>query len=385
MLSEWVGSTCVVSCALYSTTLLLFDMAQRFHTTVTERGSFRTCRRQWYEETQNRLSSKGQVAWYFLFGDCIHKALEAYYTDNKRDLATMMRAFKRAWKKENDRLHAEYGSLAQTMLDEWFEYFLKGEQMLIYYDMYDRQAEWQWDEVIDLSIEERGFIDILNPFTEERLPGLPLLSGKIDMVVRRKDGIWIVDHKTAASAYDARALDIDDQLTGYCYIYWRLTGTMPRGAVYNALIKDPPKPPNVLKSGELSKDKAQRTTHDLYLQAIEDNDLDTENYTEILAYLKEKKWSQFFLRDVVMRNEEELLSFERRLYHEYQDMERVLVEPELRYPNPGQRICGGCRMIPLCQAMEEQNDEWVRETMYEQIPPRTQIPKKIQSDKWEGV
>jgi hypothetical protein len=35
--------------------------------------------------------------------------------------------------------------------------------------------------------------------------------------------------------------------------------------------------------------------------------------------------------------------------------------------------------------MEEQNDEWVRDQMYEQIPPRTVIPKKIASDKWEGV
>lgn len=360
-------------------------MPDRFHTTVTERGSFRTCRRQWYIETQDRLAHKDRVAWALVFGDCIHSALEAYYTQNKRDLKAALRAFKRAWKRENDIIHTQYGSLSTPMVDEWMEYFEKGTKMLSWYDVYDRQADWKWDEVIELNIEDRGFIDILNPHTEERLEGLPLLSGRIDMVVRRKDGIWIVDHKTAASAYDARALDVDDQLTGYCYIYWRLTGEMPRGAVYNALIKDPPKEPKILKSGELSKDKAQRTTYSIYKQAIKDNDLDLTDYEEILEYLKEKAWSQFFLRDVVMRNEEELLSFEKRLFYEYEDMQRVLADPEQAYPNPNQRICGGCSLIPLCQAMEEQNDEWVRENMYEQIPPRTSIPKKILSTKWEGV
>lgn len=360
-------------------------MVERFHTTVTERGSFRTCRRQWYIETQDRLAHKGRVAWHFIFGDAIHSALEVYYTNNKRDLKAALRAFKRAHKKAAEKIHAEYRGLAGPMIDEWDTYLEKGTLMLTFYDTYDRQAVWDWDKVIALNIEERAFVDILNPYTEERLPGLPLLSGKIDMVVERKDGIWIVDHKTAASAYDARALDVDDQLTGYCYIYWRLTGDIPRGAVYNALIKDPPKPPAVLKSGALSKDKAQRTTYDLYMDAIVEHGHDPDEYEEILTYLKDKGWSQFFLRDVVMRNEEELLSFEQRLFHEYEDMQRVLESPEQAYPNPGQRICGGCGLIPLCQAMEEQNADWVREEMYEEIPPRTQIPKSVLSTKWEGV
>lgn len=363
----------------------MVPMPERFHTTVTERSSFRTCRRQWYLETQEHLGHKDRVAWNLIFGDCIHSALEAYYTKNKRDLKAMLRAFKRAWTKKNDEIHVNYGGLAQPLLEEWHEWYEKGVTMLTYYDIYDKQAEWDWDEVIELNIEERGFIDILDPHTEERLEGLPLLSGRIDMVVRRKDGIWIVDHKTAANPYTARALDVDDQLTGYCYIYWRLTGTMPRGAVYNALIKDPPKPPKVLKSGELSKDKAQRTTYDLYVQTIETLGLDYSDYKEVLDYLREKKWSQFFLRDVVLRNEEELLSFEERLFHEYEDMKRVIEDPRKAYPNPSQFFCPGCGMLPLCQAMEEQNAEWVREEMYEVLPPRTTIPKKILSKNWEGV
>lgn len=357
----------------------------RFHTTITERGSFRTCRRQWYLETQDRLAHKDRVAWALIFGECIHSALQAYYTGNKRDLKAALRAFKRAWTRENDSLHANYGALWEPVSEEWNMYYEKGTTMLTYYDIYDAQAEWKWDEVIALDIEERAFVDIINPYTQEPLPGLPLLSGRIDMVVHRKDGTWIIDHKTAASAYDARALDVDDQLTGYCYIWWRTTGEIPKGAIYNALIKEPPGPPRILKSGELSKDKSQRTTFDLYMAAILENELMISDYDEILSYLQEKGWEQFFLRDGVTRNEEELLSFEERLYHEYLDMAAVIAEPVKAYPNPSQRTCSWCSMLPLCQGMEERNPEWVREQMYEEIPPRTQIPKKILSNKWEGV
>lgn len=360
----------------------------QFSTTVTERASFRSCRRQWYLEVVEHLAVRDRVQWHFIFGDAIHKAMESYYKENRRSLSFALKAFKREWRKEEQKLIESYGGLYSNLEPEWEEYMEKGVTMLRYYDMYDQQAEFDWDRVIAVNIEERAWVNILDSrgYPIVKSDGLmPVLSGKIDLVVERSDGIWIVDHKTAASAYDARALDVDDQLTGYCYIYWRLTGEVPRGAIYNSLIKDPPKPPRVLKSGELSKDVAQRTTYDLYVQAIKDNKLDSSNYTEILAYLKEKKWNQFFLRDGLQKNLEELQSFEKRLFYEYQDMSEAIEYPEHAYPNPTQRTCQGCSMIPLCQAMEEQNPEFVREHMFEEVPPRTQIPRAIQSPKWKGV
>lgn len=346
----------------------------RFHTTVTERGSFRSCRRQWYLEVVERLAHKDRVPWHFIFGDAIHSALEIYYKDNKRNLSSALRRFKREWVKQMDLLMDEYGGLWSNLEPEWAEYLEKGQAMLNYYNIYDRQAEFDWDKVLAVNIEQRAFVPLLD-LAGSPLAGNPLLSGKLDLVVERKDGVWIIDHKTAATAYDARALDVDDQLTGYCYIWWRISGEVPRGAIYNALIKDPPRPPRELKSGGLSTDKAQRTTYDLYMQAITERDQDPDDYEEILEYLKEKGWNQFFIRDGLQRNVEELLSFEERLYYEYLDMERCIEHPEWAYPNPSQRTCPGCGMLPLCQAMEEKNPDWVRENMYEVIPPRTTIPK----------
>lgn len=360
---------------------------ERFSTTVTERGSFRNCRRQWYLEVQERLAHKNRVAWALIFGECIHAALEVYYKKNERSLTKALNAFKRTWRTFDTELEEQYGGLYKSGIEEeWEMYKDKGIRMLTYYKQYDDQAEFDFDQVIAVNIEARAFVDILDPYTEERLPGLPLLSGRIDLVVERKDGIWIWDHKTAASAYTARALDIDDQLTGYCYIYWRLTGDMPRGAIYNALIKEPPGPPKILQSGTLSKDKSQRTTYNLYMEAITENGHDESEYEEILEYLKEKKWSQFFMREGVTMNEEQLLSFEQRLYHEYLDMDKCIEHPEWAYPNPSQRTCPMCGVLPICQAMEERGDpQYIKDNMFNVEEVRAAIPKSILSPKWEGV
>jgi len=362
----------------------------RFSTTVTERASFRSCRRQWWLEVVERLSPKDRVTWYFEFGEAVHIALEAYYRDGKRNLGDMLSAFEQYWDEFDNRLHRTYGGLYESGIgEEWWNYKEKAEVMFRYYDLYDK-ASGYWDdveEILAVNIEERAFVDILNA-QGRHIPMKPLLSGRIDLVLLKKDGHHIWDHKTAATPYDARALDVDDQLTGYSYIYWRLTGVVPKSATYNALIKEPPTPPKILVNGSISKDKSQRTTYDLYLMAMDEQGIahDDEAYAEILQVLLAKGWSQFFLRDGLVRNLEEIQSFEKRLFYEYQDMDLVLAEPERAYPNPTQRTCPGCGVLPICQMMEEQGDvEYIKENMYEILPVRAEIPEEILNPKWKGV
>jgi hypothetical protein len=308
----------------------------------------------------------------------VHSALEAYYKGG-RDLKKCLRAFRTAWGKEDRALRATYGGLySMGIEDEWLMHKERGEEMLKCYDLFDKANPF-FDEIISYSIEERAFVEVLGPDDE----GIgALLSGRIDMVVRRKDGIWIVDHKALASVPVDTALDIDDQLTGYCYIYWRLTGEMPRGALYNVLVKDPPKPPRMLKDGSLSKDKSQRTTFELYLQAINDLGLPVEEYQEVLDFLAASGWRRYFVRQEVRRNMEQLASFERHLFREVRDQMEAIEDPEEAYPNPSQYVCPGCSMMPICKAMEEDGDvDWVINHGFKVLEPRTKIPKGVLNGK----
>ncbi len=350
----------------------------RFHTSVTERASFRDCRRRWALETQERLVRQGSVQWYLIYGDVMHAALEAYYL-SKRNVTDCLDAFRAAWKEADRNLQESYGGLyLHGIEEEWYEYQEKGETTLKYYAQFDKKDPF-FTEIIGVNIEERAFVEILD-LDGSSLPGRPLLSGKIDVAGFRKGKSRpsIMDHKNLASAHDSRALDMDDQLTGYCYLYWRIEDVVPLEAVYNVLIKDPPKPPRVLKDGSISKDKSQRTTYDLYLDTIKELGLKRGDYAEILGYLKEKGWSQFFRREGVQRSQEELESFGRRLYYEYEDMQRAILDPGYAYPNPGQRTCPGCAMMPLCQSMEEGGDpDYVKAEMYEVGEHRVTIPEGV--------
>lgn len=329
-------------------------------------------------ETIERLQVRNRVTWYLIYGDVMHAALEAYYLSG-RNLTDCLAQFEVSWQLQDAQLQEQFlGFYGEGIGEEWWEYKAKGETTLRYYAQFDKKDPF-FDEIIAVNIEERAFVEILG-LDGEALPGHPLLSGKIDVVGFRKGKKRpsIMDHKNLASAHDSRALDMDDQLTGYCYIYWRLEDVVPFEAVYNVLVKDPPKPPRILNDGSLSKDKSQRTTYDLYLAAIKEHGLKRGDYAEILGFLRDKGWSQFFRREGVQRSVDELRSFERRLYYEYTDMQRVLEDPGYAYPNPGQRTCPGCSVMPLCQAIEEGGDpEYIRDSMYDEGEHRVLIPEGV--------
>lgn len=367
---------------------------ERFCQSVTDRQTFRNCRRQWHLGTIQRLAPAGQVPWHFIFGDVVHESLAVYYK-NRRSVKKCLETFNVEWEKADQYLRKLYGNVYNLGVgEEWLSYKAKGTDMLIYYDRFDKSTLtlpnniFKWEKILGVNIEERGFVTVLdlegNPMIEKST-GLPyLLSGKIDLAVKRKDGTWIIDHKTASQKPNLSALDIDDQLTGYCYVWWRMTGEVPRGVIYNVLVKDPPHPPRILqpdpKTGEpkVSRDKAQRTTYDLYLRTLKELKLDPKDYEEHLNFLAEKGWYQFFIRDGSTRTLEELQNFERRLYYEFLDMEAALEEEGKRYPNPSQWNCGGCPVIAICKAMEEGSDPgYLIEHGFQILDPRYVVPEGV--------
>jgi hypothetical protein len=230
----------------------------------------------------------------------------------------------------------------------------------------------------------RLMVPIVDPETKEPLPGPIYLSMRRDLLVYNttpgKKGNWIMDHKTAGSQPSERGWDFDDQVTGYSYGEWRLTGILPRGMMANYLIKQLPKPPRLVrKDTALSSAKDQLTLASWYKDAaiafkLADrkgnwfSEAHAECYNALLSY----GWDRFFRRFEMMRNFEEVMSFEARLYEEVKDIQAVVKDPIKAYPNPSIYMnCPSCPVAPICQAMEDGSDwEDVIENRYQQAKDR---------------
>jgi hypothetical protein len=259
--------------------------------------------------------------------------------------------------------------------DESSQYLDLGRAMLSNYARFDN-AEHLFDEVLAVNVEERSFVDILDP-RRRKMKDRPLLTGKLDLVVTIDDDIWIMDHKTASSKPSHGALDVDPQITAYCYVWWRITGDLPRGALYNVLMKRTPKAPALLANGKLSVDKRWNGTYGHYMDAIKEYDLDPGDYAEMLDTLRKRGWNDFFIRDGMTRTKAELLSYERRLYRDYLEAKRVLKRPDdLAVANPSQRLCATCGVRALCLGYEQMLDvDYLKETMFHVKPARYEAPQ----------
>ena len=93
--------------------------------------------------------------------------------------------------------------------------------------------------------EDFEIVELEKPFTSEirnpdtgRLSQTFVMSGKADAIVRRADGLYLLEHKTASSV-DASYLDklwTDTQIALYSY-YLRQLGYPIVGVIYNVLLK----------------------------------------------------------------------------------------------------------------------------------------------------
>lgn len=373
---------------------------------VTERAQFKDCRRRWHLETIDNLAPIGPAPSALEFGTGVHAALEQYYLSGQQESAMWV-----GWDtwvqsvKERSEVERERWSELLDLID-------LGEVMLNNYMKFDKQSKAQLGKV--LAVEgvpiEGGYDElpqgppdgypssatvtrhetgrmqcpIVDPNTKQPITNaeglVPHLTGRLDILAERstpRKGLWIVDHKTAAAAQNDRGLDFDDQVTGYCYIVWRWTGVVPRGAMFNTLIKAAPSEPRVLQNGTLSTAKDQNTLPDLYREALLDRGLmkadriSSEKHADCLNALLARGWDNFFRRFEPTRNEHELLAFERQLFAEYRDMAEAKEDASRVYKNATTRKCPYCPVNTLCQAMDDGSDaQSVLESRYTQKPDR---------------
>jgi len=380
---------------------------------VTERGSFRSCRRAWYLETIENLERKGIKNWNLDFGTGVHAGLESFYKafadiiPDTEPLVACQVGFEE-WYQETDAELKKLGALGDVFRDELIEYRDLGVSMLDLYNAFaieeDKYFQPLWiegipsphvpdfvdelnppyDEIAHPSRHESGriLVPIVDPDTKEVMVNekgeIAYLTARLDVILFRKEmglrGFWIMDHKTTASAPSDRGIDFEDQITGYCYVFWRLTGIIPRGVIFNYLVKQLPKAPRIVNEGrKLSTAKDQLTLPEWYKEAMEEyNVTDSPAHQECLRAITAHGWDRFFVRFEVQRNEHELIRFEERLIEEYSDMLDAYEDPARRaYPNQSTRHCPNCQVNRICQAIEDGSDyQYVIATGYQQAKDR---------------
>jgi len=123
------------------------------------------------------------------------------------------------------------------------------------------------------------------------------LKGIIDLVLRDKTTgrILLIDYKTSFRSRSITELLYDQQLYLYVYLY-HVCKKEPITNISIGIITIPKEeigPPALLKNGTLSKNKNQNTTEELYLEAIKLNNLNKEDYLDILEFFSNKKYIEF--------------------------------------------------------------------------------------------
>jgi PD-(D/E)XK nuclease superfamily len=385
---------------------------------VTERMAFRTCRRQWYLTTIENLEPRGAINWPFEFGTGLHSGLEAFYRavgdlDEGDPLDNAILAFNGWYEAVDAKIKKDLGDLAAPLRNELMEFHDLGIGMLENYNEFAIDADDFYVVAVEGVLTEKGkellggdfrppyskgahpvrhtsgriLVPIVNPNTHKRISsfkvgGEPVyLSSRLDLIVFRRSmglrGFWIYDHKSTGSSPSERGLDFDDQVTGYDYSFWRLTGAIPRGTVFNYLVKQLPKEPRIVSTG-LSYAKDQLTLPNLYREALveyglmQNGRVTSDRHAACYAALLAHGWKRFFRRFEVERNEHELQMFEHRLIEEYTDMLDAYKFPATRaYPNLSQYICPGCPVDRICQAIEDGSDyEFIQDELFQQQEDR---------------
>jgi hypothetical protein len=348
----------------------------------SEYTDFLTCRKKWLYGWVEKITPKRPNNKLF-FGTAFHKWLEEYYNTgcNKlsADLVTSV------WINDQDT-----SGMEQTELDELMA-LLKG--VATNYDKTYQENDSQW-KILATELE---FVIKL----EDEL----YMTGTIDLVYEVDGKIRFSDHKTVSSIsqYEEKS-KMDRQISRYWWVLkmiasgiamvknaqseWvqmdSLIGKEIDGFDYNLILKDVPKPPELLKKGGLSKAKNQKTTYELYLNKLDELQLYPAEYTEILEHLKNKP-DPYFKRINVQRTSSELDSAAWEFLYTAGDIHDVKLmiaehpdrlEP-LTYRNIGTHCDHMCQFKTLCQTtIEGGNVSLVKNLAYIKNEERQKEEKK---------
>ena len=317
---------------------------------TSDRMLFKRCRRLWgwlSHLQQGRVLSES--ADYLWFGTGIHYALEDYHGLNLYEHPAL--AFM---------AYVHASRQAQILPGTWMEHQQLGVALMCYYleqwlarrdplTTFEKDGipQVEVNGVVDLEMKTPDGRDILYGFTLDRI------------VIDEHKRLWIVEYKTA-KAIKIFNLDVDEQITAYCWAAWKLYGIPVAGVIYQQFRKNIPTLPKILATGKVSIDPKQHTSAALYAKLLTDMYGGVEHAPKenIMAYNKlcaqeDEDKDRFIVRQRIERNQKQLDAFDIKVRMEIED----ITNPNLPlYPNPTWLCDAMCPLQAACVAMDDGSD-----------------------------
>jgi len=187
---------------------------------------------------------------------------------------------------------------------------------------------------------------------EEKIEGIDFIGDikltiKPDGIIKhdKVNGYLLLEHKTAKKFSGGQISFFNPQSILYIWALRKL-GWDVKGVLWDYLRTKPPTVPPLLKNGTLSKRKDIDTDYSTYYNAIIKNNLNVEDYKDILKIIK-KKGNTFFKRKILIipENVMELI---------IKDLQQTALEAEYLqyYPTRNMNLlnCRMCQYKRLCEA-----------------------------------
>lgn len=308
---------------------------------VTDLKIFKQCRAKYNYSHVLRLAPKESLQDALFIGKGIHAALETLYSEKKS--GKVITPLTMSWKN-----HMQ--NIGVTVVEP--DVYNLSVAMLESYQAFHQDADKDW-KIIDL--ETDLYYTIQTPL------GPVEIGGRRDMFILENDTPWIVDHKAYKRFPDSKQLELDEQITLYCWLSWKL-GTPVAGVILNVILKDIPEDiPTIYNGKALSQNRNLFTTHKLYLAKLRELGFDESKYKDFLQMLKERdeRTNPFVQRFYVNRTQQQLEVFEKELIEQLMDFQqrRIYMCPDLH--------CSWCDFQPLCSASRDAADvPYLIETLF---------------------
>lgn len=176
----------------------------------------------------------------------------------------------------------------------------------------------------------------------------PSMKGVIDVVWKNKETgrILITDYKFSNTDKGQEDILLDEQMYIYAVVYAHLNGLSLEDIDigYINIPKCEMNKPRVLKSGQLSKDKAQNVTYTKYVETIQELGLNMADYEDFLAEISGRTLLSISISPI---NEEMAVRIMTNIDNVIKDMDKGYVLEKCTYQ------CKRCEFLQYCKYGKE--------------------------------